>query len=108
MGLGATSTIVNAQQNYRTFDIANGSGAAGFESLTVTGGRTTADNQRVGGIQLGNGSSLSLVNSIVSDNSTSGSELTLVNGLGQRSAGTIVNNTDITAPGFGATAHLHL
>ncbi len=72
IGNGANNTIIDAQQNSRVFDVAAGSENAAFEDLTITGGMTTVDNGYGAGIQFLSSGQLTISNSAISGNMTTG------------------------------------
>lgn len=74
-GNGAQNTIVDAQGRSRIFNVtATGSTALNLtlDSVTITGGKTTANMQSGGGISFASSGTLSVVNSAISGNSTTG------------------------------------
>ncbi len=70
--LGAGQTTVNGQNASRLFHITNTAGNVTFDGLTLTGGKTTADGQGGGAIRSVSTSQLTIQNSTVSGNSTTG------------------------------------
>jgi hypothetical protein len=72
VGLGAKSTIIDAQHNSRVFDVAASAGNVTFAGLTVTGGKTTADLASGGGILFLSPGVLTLKNAAVTGNALSG------------------------------------
>jgi CSLREA domain-containing protein len=107
IGNGADKTIIDAQQNSRVFDVALGNENAAFEDLTITGGMTAVDNGYGAGIQFLSSGNLTISNSAISGNTTSGfmgwgagifTETGAVSVVGS----TISGNTTIGSEGDGA------
>jgi CSLREA domain-containing protein len=71
-GLGAKSTIVDAQGNSRVFDVTPRAGDVALNGLTVTGGKTTADNGYGAGIQFLSSGHLTITGSAITGNQTGG------------------------------------
>jgi fibronectin-binding autotransporter adhesin len=77
-GNGAANTIIDAKQASRVLNIEGTSIDVGLSGLAITGGRTTGDNQvgetihSGGGIRFLSGGSLTITDSTVSANSTTG------------------------------------
>lgn len=77
-GNGAANTIIDAKQASRVLNIEGTTIDVGLSGLTVTGGRTTGDNlvgetlHSGGGIRFLSGGSLTITDSTVSANSTTG------------------------------------
>jgi hypothetical protein len=71
-GLGPANTTIDAQQQSRIFDIAAGAGDVTLDGLTLTGGRTTAQNDGGGAIRFLSSGTLVVRNSIITGNSTQG------------------------------------
>jgi CSLREA domain-containing protein len=77
-GNGAANTIIDAKQASRALNIEGTSIDVGLSGLTITGGRTTGDNQvgetihSGGGIRFLSSGSLTITDSTVSANSTTG------------------------------------
>lgn len=73
-GNGSANTIINAQQASRVFNLTNTAGDVVFDSLTITGGKTTGFGQPYsgGGILSRATGTVGILNSQVTGNSTSG------------------------------------
>ncbi|HEY2253057.1 MAG TPA: CSLREA domain-containing protein, partial [Planctomycetaceae bacterium] len=78
-GLGAANTIIDAHHNSRIFQITSGAGAVTLDSLTIENGKSSATGIYNGGIYNGGGAiqdqsreTLTILNSIVTGNSTLG------------------------------------
>jgi len=71
-GLGADKTTVNGLGASRLFDITNTAGDVTFDGLTLTGGKTTADDERGGAIRSVSNGQLTIQKSTISGNSTTG------------------------------------
>ena len=72
VGLGASQTIIDAQQQSRVIDIPQSGGDLTLTGLTVTGGKTSTNQDHGGGIRMRWAGTLTLNQSIVSGNSTVG------------------------------------
>ncbi len=73
-GLGASATVIDAQLGSRVFGITDTAGNVTFDSLTVTGGQTSAASTGGAGIYSFSSGTFTLTNSAVTANSTSGSQ----------------------------------
>ena len=73
-GRGAGQTTINGQNSSRLFNISNTAGTVTFDGLTLIGGKTTADSGRGGAIRSVSSGRLTVQDSIISGNSTSGEE----------------------------------
>ncbi len=71
-GLGAKSTIIDAQGNSRVFDVAAEAGDFTLNALTVAGGKTTVSYGDGAGIQFLSSGHLTITNSAISGNLTTG------------------------------------
>ncbi|MFN0054268.1 MAG: choice-of-anchor Q domain-containing protein [Planctomycetales bacterium] len=71
-GLGAKDTIIDAGQHSRVFLATSGAGDVGFDGVTISGGRTTAEVDTGGGIQFLSEGILTITNSALTGNGTSG------------------------------------
>ncbi|MBI3866448.1 MAG: CSLREA domain-containing protein [Planctomycetia bacterium] len=87
-GLGATSTIIDAQQNSRVFDVTSSAGDVALGSLAVTNGKTTFKNDFGAGIRFLSSGALTLSSCTISANSTTGS--------GAKGAGIYTNTGSVT------------
>ena len=72
LGSGAFNTVIDGQQASRVFSVLNTAGDVTFDSLTVTGGMTTADNASGAGIYSNSAGMLTLAHGIVTSNFTTG------------------------------------
>ncbi|MDB5385021.1 MAG: hlyA 4 [Planctomycetaceae bacterium] len=72
VGLGATNTVINAQQKSRVFALTSSAGDVTLDSLTVKSGRTDADGQMGAGIFSESNGTLTVENSSVNANATFG------------------------------------
>lgn len=73
LGPGADMLTVDAQQNSRVFNIDSGASTVTLRSLTITGGRTTTNESDDGhGAGIRSRANLTIIESIVSGNTTSG------------------------------------
>ncbi|MFN0050740.1 MAG: choice-of-anchor Q domain-containing protein [Planctomycetales bacterium] len=73
-GLGARNTTITADGQSRVFTVQAGSGDVTLSGMTITGGRTTADNEKGAGIQFLSGGTLTVIESVISSNQTGGFE----------------------------------
>ena len=71
-GLGAPVTSINAGVNSRVFDITSSAGNVELDGLTVTNGKTTGSSQSGGGICFLSSGTLTLANTAINYNYTSG------------------------------------
>jgi hypothetical protein len=71
-GLGAAQTTVNGQNATRLFDITEVAGDVTFDGLKLTGGKTTVDFQPGGAIRARFAGELTIQNSVISGNATTG------------------------------------
>ena len=72
LGLGRDSTIIDANGFSRVIDIAETAGDVSIDSVTVTGGRTTGIAEAGAGIQFLSDGTLRILNSSVTNNTTTG------------------------------------
>lgn len=80
-GLGAAATIVDAQQASRVFNISGTAGDVTFDGLTIQGGKTTGNGRNYAGAGILNNSTgaLTILNSTVQNNSTTGNSTSTYN-----------------------------
>jgi CSLREA domain-containing protein len=72
-GLGAANTVIDAQQLSRIFNVAASAGGLVLDGLTLTGGRTTGQEQRGGALLVqSEGTTLEIRNSAITGSSTLG------------------------------------
>ena len=76
-GLGSARTIVDGLNAIRLFDITNTAGDVTFDGLTLTRGKTTANFEEGGAIRSLSAGQLTIQNSVVSGNSTTGGNVSL-------------------------------
>jgi hypothetical protein len=72
VGLGAGSTDIDAGGLSRVFAATSTAGNVEFDNLTISGGKTTANFDSGAGIQFKSTGTLTLLNSVVSNNATTG------------------------------------
>src|SRR5262249_18610997 len=71
-GLGARMTIIDAGGSSRVFDVARSGSDLTLKGVTVTGGKTTADDDDGGGIRMKWAGTLTVIESSISGNTTAG------------------------------------
>src|SRR5262249_48944769 len=69
-GLGAPETVIDAQQTSRVFEIGSDAGDVSLSKMTITGGKTTDEDEPGAGIFSRTSGTLRIVESTISGNTT--------------------------------------